>query len=278
MPKTGIIIPARNEVYLTKTVHDVFAKAEGEIAVYVVLEGYWPEGWDKTADQYPGRLITIHHGQPWGMRACINQAASIAIDCDYLLKCDAHVMFAPGFDLDLQKHCPSRTIVVPRRYRLDAEKWEVIQDGRPPVDYEYLTPPDSNGGGLKGKAWYERGRERADVLCDELFLFQGSCWMMPRAYFYELELMDEENYGTFYKEALELSCKAWLSGGSVRVVKSTSYSHLHKQKRGYSMPSEEERKANEYSRKWLTNETGWNKQTLPFSFLLEKFNPPGWPT
>lgn len=211
------------------------------------------------------------------MRASINQAAAIAIDCDYLLKCDAHVMFAPGFDLELQRHCPSRTIVVPRRYRLDAGKWEVIQDGRPPVDYEYLTPPDSNGGGLKGKAWYERGRERADVPVDDLWLFQGSCWMMPRSYFYELDLMDEENYGTFWKEALELSCKAWLSGGSVRVVKSTWYAHLHKASRGYSMLSEDQIKAHEFSRKWLTDSTAWKKQTRPFKSLIARFQPPGWP-
>lgn len=242
-----------------------------------MLEGYYPDGWKETSEMYPARLITVAHGQPWGMRACINQAAAIAYDCDYLLKCDAHVMFAPGFDLELQKHCPSRTIVVPRRLRLDAEKWEVIQDGRPPVDYEYLTPPDSNGGGLKGKAWYDRGRERADVPVDDLWLFQGSCWMMPRSYFYELDLMDEENYGTFWKEALELSCKAWLSGGSVRVVKSTWYAHLHKASRGYSMLSEDQIKAHEFSRKWLTDQTGWPKQTRPFKSLIQQFNPPGWP-
>lgn len=276
MPRTGIIIPARNEVYLTKTVADVFGKARGEIRVYVVLEGYYPPEWDKTTDKYPGRLVTIHHGQPHGMRSSINQAANIAYDCDYLLKCDAHVMFSKGFDVALQKDCPSNAIMVPRRYRLDPEAWAVIKDGRLPVDYEYLTPPDNNGGGLKGRVWEQRAQERKDVLLDDLWLFQGSCWFMPRSYFYELDLMDEENYGTFWKEALEISLKAWLSGGRVLVNKNVWFAHLHKDKRGYSMPSEEQIKAHEFSKKWLTNEVGWKKQTRPFNWLLSHFDPPGW--
>ena len=276
MQKVSVIIPSRNEQYLTKTVHDLFAKKHGDIEVIAVIDGGdWPPEWDKTADKYPGKLITIHHGQSWGMRASINQAAAIASG-DFLMKTDAHCLFAKGFDEVLKADCGAKTIMVPRRYRLDPEKWEIIKDGRPPVDYEYLTPPDSNGGGLKGKIWEERAKERKDVLRDDLFLFQGSCWFMPRNYFYELDLMDEENYGTFWKEALELSCKAWLSGGKVLVNKATFYAHTHKAKRGYSMPSDEERKAHEFSKRWINDSTGWKKQIYPFSFLLKKFSPPGW--
>lgn len=245
--------------------------------MYVILEGYYPPEWDKTTDKYPGRLVTIHHGQPHGMRSSINQAANIAYDCDYLLKCDAHVMFSEGFDEALIRDCPSKTVMVPRRFRLDPEKWETIKDGRLPVDYEYLTPPDGNGGGLKGKVWERRARERQHLPVDELWLFQGSCWFMPRSYFYELDLMDEANYGTFFKEALEISLKAWLSGGKVLVNKTVSYSHLHKQRRGYAMPSDEEKKAQAYCMKWLTDDTGWAKTVRPFWTLIQQFNPPGWP-
>lgn len=274
--KTTVIIPARNEPYLARTVVDLMEKAKGEIQIIVCLEGFWPDNWAAIADKYPGQIITIHHGQPHGMRASINQAAAIA-DGDFLMKTDAHCMFAEGFDEVLKADCDNRTIAVPRRYRLDALNWKVIEDGRPPVDYEYLTPPDDNGGGLKGKRWEERGKERADILVDDLFLFQGSCWFMHKEYFRFLDLMDEENYGTFWKEALELSLKSWLSGGRVIVNKGTFYAHLHKSKRGYSMPSEEEKKAHEFSMKWLTDETGWKKQTRPFWTLIQQFNPPGWP-
>lgn len=195
---------------------------------------------------------------------------------DYLCKLDAHVMLSPQFDEILKRDCPSKTVMVPRRYRLDPEKWEIINDGRLPVDYEYLTPPDNNGGGLKGRVWEQRARDLKDELISPVMLTQGSAWFMPRAYFYELDLMDEENYGTFWKEMLEVSLKAWLSGGQVLTHKGVSYGHWHKKTRGYSMLSEDQVKAHEFSKKWLTNETGWKKQTLPFASLLERFNPPGW--
>ncbi len=275
MPKVSVIIPARNEPYLARTVVDLFEKARGEIQVIVCLEGYWPDNWADTADKYPGRIITIHHGQPHGMRASINQAAAIA-DGEFLMKTDAHCAFSKGFDVQLVADFDDKTVTIPRRYRLDPEKWARIKDGRPPVDYEYLSVPDGKGGGLKGKIWEQRAKDRADLLLDETWLFQGSCWFMRKGYFYELDLMDEGNYGSFWKEALEIGNKAWLSGGKVLVNKRVWYAHWHKPKRGYSMQSEDEKKAQAFSERWVTDSTGWNKQTLLFQSLLDRFSPPGW--
>lgn len=275
MNKVSFIIPARNEPYLTKTVESIFEHCSKDIEVIAALENYWPENWDAVAERYPGKLITVHHGQPHGMRSSINQMAAIASG-DYLCKLDAHVKVSPEFDAILKRDCPSKTVMVPRRYRLDPEKWEIIEDGRLPVDYEYLSPPDSNGGGLKGRVWEQRARDRKDILIDPVMLTQGSAWFMPRAYFYELDLLDEANYGSFFKEMLEIGLKAWLSGGQVLTHKGVHYSHWHKPKRGYSMPSEEEQKAQAFSKKWLDDSTGWKKQTLPFATLLERFQPPGW--
>ena len=42
MKDVSIIIPARNEVFLQKTVSDLLTKAEGDIEVIVILDGYWP--------------------------------------------------------------------------------------------------------------------------------------------------------------------------------------------------------------------------------------------
>lgn len=277
MPKTAIIVPARNEPYLIKTVDDIFAKARGEICVYVALEAYYPPEWDKTTDKYPGRVVTIHHGQPHGMRSSINQAANIAYDCDYLLKCDAHVMFSEGFDVALQRDCPSKTVMVPRRYRLDPEAWSIIKDGRLPVDYEYIAYPNGGDGGMKGRNWEARSKERSNILIDPTMCAQGSCWFMPRSYFYELELMDEESYGSFWKEMLEVALKAWLSGGQVLTHKGCWYAHWHKPKRGYSMEDADLKKAVAYSNKWLTDESGWQKQIRPIWTLIQQFQPPGWP-
>ena len=42
MSKLSVIVPARNELFLNKTVDDLFAKAHGDVEVIAVLDGYWP--------------------------------------------------------------------------------------------------------------------------------------------------------------------------------------------------------------------------------------------
>ena len=135
MPKVSVIIPARNEVFLGKTIEDLLTKSVGEIEIIAVLDGYWPQ--PKIPDD--DRLILIHRGSPLGMRAAINAAAAIAHG-KYLMKCDAHCMFAPGFDEVLKADCEENWIVIPRRLRLDAENWCIEESSKHkvPIDYEYL--------------------------------------------------------------------------------------------------------------------------------------------
>ena len=42
MEKLSVIIPARNEPFLNKTVDGLFENAEEEIEIIVMLDGYWP--------------------------------------------------------------------------------------------------------------------------------------------------------------------------------------------------------------------------------------------
>ena len=107
---------------------------------------------------------------------------------------------------------------------------------------------------------------------------QGSCWFMEKNYFYTLELEDETNYGTFCNEFQEIGLKCWLSGGRVVTNKKTWYAHLHKTDgRGYPLDRTQIEKGANYTNRWLTN-TAWHKQTLPFTWLIERFWPvPGWP-
>ena len=179
--KLSVIIPSRNEKYLTKTVCDVFAKCRGDVQVIVCLDGgEWPEGWAETSERFSGKLITIYRGKSLGMRDAINRMAAIASG-KFLMKADAHTAYSKGFDVALKEDCPEQTVLIPRRFRLDPEPWQRIKDGRAPVDYEYLSAPDGNGGGLKGKIWDERAKERINIPADDAFLFQGSCWLMPRS-------------------------------------------------------------------------------------------------
>jgi glycosyltransferase involved in cell wall biosynthesis len=258
----SIIIPSRNEPYLSKTVNDILAKGRGEIEVIVMLDGYW----DNPAND--NRVTIVHRGEVQGMRANINSGGAIAKG-DYILKCDAHCMFDEGFDVKLLARMEDNWVVVPRRKRLDAENWVVIDDGRPDVDYMYLTPD------FHGKNWDEKNRDFTlkSKPIDDLMTSQGSCWFMRRDYFYDLELLDGINYGSFWNEFQEIGLKCWLSGGRVVVNKNTWYAHLHKQSRGYSL----QEKPNEYVFEWPRFKKAWDKQTLPIEYLIDKFSPvPGW--
>ena len=101
---------------------------------------------------------------------------------------------------------------------------------------------------------------------------------MHRDYFHDLELMDTENYGTFRKEPQEITFKAWLSGGRVIRNKKTWYAHLHKGKRygrGYSSGRRDYKKGDTYLTNWISD-SAWDKQTIPFKWLIDKFEMPTW--
>lgn len=271
----SVIIPSRNEIFLQKTIEDVLAKAEGDIEIITVLDGYWPDP-QLTDDN---RLIILHHGQSMGMRAAINAAAAIAKG-EYLMKCDAHCIFAPGFDKVLAADCEDNWVVIPRRYRLDTKNWSAITPTQeePAVDYEHLIYPGKyNPVSLHGFRWDERTRERKDILIDDNLTFQGSCWFMKKTHFKKHGFETIAGYnGLPQQEAEEISLTTWLSGGRVVTNKKTWYAHLHKGSeygRGYFINKGETQDCYKFSyNHWvLENKDGFIK-------LIEKFWPiPDWP-
>lgn len=280
----SVIIPSRNEQFLQRTIQDILEKAHGDIEIFAVLDGYWCKPEEIVNDP---RVNYLHRSQARGMRDGINSAAKIA-NGEYLLKSDGHCMFAPGFDEQLKRdriaylndEGDDNWIVIPRRHRLDAEKWElqVQADNRPPIDYEYLSSP--NGHGAKGTKWDSRTREREDIAVDETMSFQGSCWFMTtNHYLNRLGGMSEEGYGQFVREAQEIGLKTWLSGGRVYTNKNTWYAHLHKGKkygRGYRLDSQEMKDGNAYCDDfWFNNK--WDKAKYDLAWFIERFMPvPGW--
>lgn len=282
MSKVSVIIPSRSEKFLRPTVLDLFDKANGDIEVIAVLDGgAWPD------PPLPERehLQIIRFAESRGMRAAINAGAEAASG-EYLMKSDGHCMFGEGFDEILKADIQDNWVVVPRRKRLDPHNWCLKDEKKPDIDYMYLSypndPNDFGGASLHGRLWDDRNKDPKlkSILIDDLMSFQGSSWFMPKKYFYELELMDEEHYGPFANEAQEIGMKAWLSGGRVIVNKNTWYAHWHKGKvdgRGYFLDNRWLDKGARYTKKWVTDEA-WDKQTLPFNWIVEKFWPiPGWP-
>ena len=256
----SVVIPARNEPYLKKTVEDLLKKSKEAIEILVVLDGYWPNIDEIIEDK---RVIYLHYSTPRGMRNAINSAVRIASG-EFILKCDAHCMFADGFDVVLKKDCEKDWIVVPRRYPLDPEKWdiEVRTDNKYPIDYMVLNAT------LQGIP--AKGDDSKQI--DDLMTSQGSCWFMRREYFDYLELLDEETYGTFWQEFQEIGLKCWLSGGRIVVNKGTWYAHWHKNEgRGYSLPQGEQESTRAMVNRWRT-EKMFSKQIYELDWLFNKFN------
>ena len=90
-----IIIPARNERYLKRTIEDILEKAETDIEVIAILDGYWPQ--EIVSDK---RVKYVHFGHPKGMRNGINVGVALS-NKEYIMKLDAHCMLDKGFDRKL---------------------------------------------------------------------------------------------------------------------------------------------------------------------------------
>lgn len=287
-PRVSAIVLSRNEIFLTKTIKDLLVKAQGNVEVIAMLEGYWPN--EVVNDP---RVHYIHSGTPRGLRGAMNAGVAIARG-EFVMKVDAHCMFGPGYDTILADNCEPNWVAVPTRYRLEPENWIRTGDailpahateteparegGRPPINYLRL---DARTDRINVVLWKKKNKDRrldADEI-DDILTMQGSVFFMPKAYYHELELLDDVNYGTFRKDPQEVAFKAWCSGGRVVRNKKTWYAHLHKGRkygRGYNLDQSDWNKGDEYVKKWWTN-SAWPKQTKSFKWLMQKFSDmPGW--
>lgn len=96
MPDLSVLIPARNEEFLGRTIEDVLAHARGNTEVIAVLDGEWP---DPPLPDHP-RLRVTHSVTVIGQRAATNLAARMST-ATYVMKLDAHCRVDDGFDLKL---------------------------------------------------------------------------------------------------------------------------------------------------------------------------------
>jgi len=219
--KLSIIIPAYKEQHLQKTINSLLAQAKGEIEVIAVLDGYWASP-ELEADP---RVHILHFGANRGLRAAINAGVALAKG-DYVMKTDAHCMFGPGYDVALLEQIEDDWVVIPRRYELDTEKWEVMPD--PPVDYAKLVILESRNK-FHGQEWPSRTRERAHYPIDETMSFQGSCWVMSRKWWDNvIKDLQEAGYGPFVQEPTEIGMQTYQAGGKVMVNKNAWYAHKHR--------------------------------------------------
>lgn len=218
------------------------------------------------------------------MRAAINAAVQMSTG-QYLMKCDAHVMLAEGYDEQLKAdYLEDNWILTPRRYALDAENWcWDTSNPKYPVDYESLSwpwnHPDHPLTGFHGQPWTSRRDARKHIPLDRDMSSQGSLWFMSRKHWDRIGPMRMDLYGEFFAESQEIGLATQLSGGEMMRTKNTWYAHWRKSKagRGYVLgPNAHRKGAALMLRKCLMND--WPNQTRTLETLVREFWPvPGWP-
>jgi glycosyltransferase involved in cell wall biosynthesis len=266
----SVIIPAHEEPYLDRTIESLSKGAKGDVDIIPVMDD--------------GSL---------GMRGAINVGLKKAKG-KYIMKCDAHCLFADGWDEVILKDFKENWLVIPRRYSLNAEKWAVSERKTLPKDYHYLSFPVENkmyGKSLYPQEWTQRTKERLNnpkYDIDDTMTFQGSCYFANRKYFMDhVGYLNDKDYTSFAGEPLEVGLNYWLGGGEVKVNKNTWYAHLFKNKNYYKSVGKRvdtKIKRNDKTKSghiwgckhWMNNEEP--NMVHKFSWLMEKFWPvPGWP-
>jgi hypothetical protein len=104
---------------------------------------------------------------------------------------------------------------------------------------------------------------------------------MTKDKYFELNICDEE-WGSWGQQGVEVAVKTWLSGGRVVVNKKTWYAHMFRTQGGdfgfpYPLSGRQVEHARKTSRDILMGDK-WDKAVHPFSWLIARFNPPGWET
>jgi hypothetical protein len=295
----SVLIPARHEQFLAKTIEDILEHSEANTEVLVGLDGEWA---DPVIYDHP-RVTILHTGVSIGQRAMTNRLASIS-KAKYVVKTDAHCSFDQGWDrkmLEAFKEVGDNVTMVPTMKNLYAFDWvcecgfrhyqdkgktcpqcqrEMSQDiiwraKDRPNSTAYKFNPD-----LEFDYWNRFKARQQGELVESLSL-QGSFFMLTREKYWELNICDE-SWGSWGGQGAEVALKTWLSGGRVIVNTRTWYAHMFRTKQGngfgfpYPNPGDEQQRAKNALRETFLNNK-WEGQKYPLSWLLEKFWPvEGW--
>jgi hypothetical protein len=157
-------------------------------------------------------------------------------------------------------------------YNLDVATWTPKLHKL--TDYMYIGCDE---GRLLRAEYYGNRQPKSDKMIDDTMCCMGPGWFMHKKRFFEQGGCDENHEGGWGQQGVEVSCKAWLSGGALKVNKNTWFAHWFRGHLGFPYPISGKtiEQVRNYSRDlWLNNK--WDKQKRDFQWLLDKFNPPGW--
>jgi len=282
-------------MFLSRTVQDILAHAEGGTEVIAVLDG--PSPYEPPPDD--PRLHVVQLEESIGQRAATNLAARMS-EAKYVMKLDAHCSVSQGFDVAMMADMQPDWTMIPTMYNLHAFDWVCANGHRryqgpsgpckecgEPTTMDVLWHAKPNpqttamrfDHDLHFQYWAAFEKRQVGDLVETMSLL-GACWMLTREKYWELDICDEKHTG-WGQQGTEVACKSWLSGGRLVCTRKAWYSHLFRTQGGdfgfpYPMSGRAVEKAREYSRYlWLGN--NWNKAIYPLSWLIERFKPiPDW--
>lgn len=294
----SILIPARNEEFLARTVEDILANSEADTEVIVVLDGEWA---NPPIAQHP-RVVVVYLPESIGQRAATNLACKLS-KAKYVMKVDAHCAFEKGFDRVLIEGMQNDWTVVPTMRNLHAFDW-VCKCGFSHYQDKGSMCPECKKEMVKKMVWEPRKGTRNYSYCfdsephfqyfrayserpegkgdlTETMSLQGSAFMLTREKYWELDICSE-SFGSWGSQGIEVAVKTWLSGGKVMCNHNTWYAHMFrtKQANGFGFPYPQSSKQIDNAKKTARDlffNGKWDKAIHPLSWLVERFMPiPGW--
>lgn len=289
----SILIPARNEVFLRNTVEDIQKNIRGNTEIIIVLDGEWADPGIEQADN----VTIIYHPRSVGQRAATNEACKLS-KAKYVMKADAHVAFDEGFDVKMMNLMEDDITMVPVMKNLHVFDWVCPEGHRryqsginicPTCDkeceQEIIWQPKKSPNSTSFcfdqtlhfqyfNSFKKRPEGQGDLT--ETMSIQGSCFMLTRKKYWELNICDEA-FGSWGQQGVEVACKTWFSGGRVVCNQTTWYAHYFRTGTlsfPYPNPESEIEKARQRSRDMFLHGT-W-PGSMPgrnVEWLLKKFYP-----
>lgn len=288
-------------MFLVRTVQDLLENMRGDTEILVGLDGEWSE----PGLEDDNRVRILHVSESIGQRAMTNQLCRMS-KAKYVMKIDAHCSVQPGFDVSMIeafKELPDgdNVTMVPAMSNLHAFDWvcpnghrryqgptEPCRECGEPMQREMIWKrnmqrPISTSYRFDNTLHFQyfpelKRRQVGDL--PETMSIQGSCFMLTREKYWELNICDEE-FGSWGQQGVEVACKTWLSGGRVVCNTRTMYLHLFRTQGkdfGFPYPQDHNQidRARQRSRD-IFQKDQWPQAVRPFQWLLDKFAPvPGW--
>jgi hypothetical protein len=214
--KTSVIICARNEKYLNRTIQSLIKNSTGEIEILVGIDGC-------DYDVMNDNIITVlKYNRHMGRRYTSNQLVKLSTG-KYLFEIDAHCNVSYGWDTKLKCVCDEKTIVGCAVDSINEESWE--RNGNLWI-----------GGKINQEIrweWDKIDPEEYEKI-EESNSFNSCGWMIKRDYFDLLNGHDED-LGEWGGENIEWTLKNKMNRGNIKIRTDVVVSHLFRPEYPYEI-------------------------------------------